>query len=268
MFRKILISATLLALLAWTRVCAAAPDYIDELTRLSQLASDGQYQQAIEGYQALQAQAGTPNWLRAASEFEIADLHGALHETDKAIASLGRSVQLGYDDCLTPRTSEHLAGMLKNPQAAQALAGMKISEADLRELAWLQREVENAGHDAQLMITDNINRVDQQATEIPQASLPTRPTTSPAVLYWRQQLLLMQRAQREFVKNSDEERMVHAATMGIVSGSSSSAALESAQLAHAAAESRRAEIRKRAFVLPASASGQAKSCSELTGIAR
>jgi hypothetical protein len=262
MFRNILVSATLLALLAWTRVPAAANDYVDELKKLSQLSSDGQYQQAITGYRALQAQAGTPGWLRAASEFEIADLHGALHETDQAIAALGRSVQMGYDDCLTPRSSEHLATMLKNPKAAQALGGMKISEADLRELAWLQREVDNAGHDARLMIADNMNRVDQQATEIPQSPLPTRATTSPAVLYWRQQLLLMQRAQREFVKASDEERMVHAATMGIASGSSSSAALESARLAHAAAESRRVEVRKRAFVLPASASGQPKSCSE------
>jgi len=268
MARKMLMPATLLALLAWTRVPAAAPDYVDQLTKLSQLASDGQYQQAIGGYQALQAQAGTPSWLRAASEFEIADLHGALRETDKAIASLGRSVQLGYDDCLTPRASEHLAGMLKNPQAAQALAGMKISEADLRELAWLQREVENAGHDARLMIADNVNRVDQQPTEIPQSSVPARATTSPAVLYWRQQLLLMQRAQREFVKSSDEERMVHAATMGIVSGSSSSAALESARLAHASAQSRRSEIQKRAFVLPVSASGQPKRCSELAAISR
>jgi len=49
------------------------------------------------------------------------------------------------------------------------------------------------------------------------------------VLYWRQQLLLIQRAQREFVNNSDHERMVHAATMGVASGVSSSAVLESAR---------------------------------------
>jgi hypothetical protein len=153
---------------------------------------------------------------------------------------------------------------MHNPEATQALAGMKITEADFRELVWLKSEVEHAEHDAKLMITDNINRVDQQATEIPQALLPTRPTSSAGVLYWRQQLLLIQRAQREFVKKSDEERMVHAATMGVVSGASSSAALESARQARATAESRKAEIRKRAFVPVAAPSDRAKPCSEWT----
>jgi hypothetical protein len=83
-------------------------------------------------------------------------------------------------------------------------------------------------------------------------------------LYWRQQLLLIQRAQREFVKKSDEERMVHAATIGVVAGASSSAALESARKAQATAASRKAEIRKRAFVAVTTASDQPKPCSEWT----
>ena len=141
---------------------------------------------------------------------------------------------------------------------------MMITEADLRELVWLKSEVEHAEHDARMMITDNINRVDQQATEIPQAQLPSRPTTSAGVLYWRSQLLLIQRAQREFVKKSDEERMVHAATMGVISGVSQSAVLESARRARAAAESRKVEIGKRAFVPVKTSSDQPKPCSEWT----
>src|SRR4030095_15186264 len=151
--------------------------------------------------------------------------------------------------CLSPRASEHLPAVLKNPRATQALAGMMITEADFRELVWLKSEVEHAEHDARLMITDNINRVDQQETEIPQAQMPTRPTTSAGVLYWRQQLLLIQRAQREYVSKSDTERMRHAATMGVIAGGASqSAVLQSGLKARAAAESRKAEIRKRAFV--------------------
>jgi hypothetical protein len=115
-----------------------------------------------------------------------------------------------------------------------------------------------------MMITDNVNRVDQQETEIPQSQLPTRPTTSVGVLYWREQLLLMQRAQKEFVRKSDQERMAHAATMGVIAGTSSSAALESARNAHAAAESRKTEIRKRAFVSVTTSSDQPKPCSEWT----
>ena len=140
---------------------------------------------------------------------------------------------------------------------------MKITESDFRELVWLKSEVGHAEHDARMMITDNINRVDQQATEIPQAQLPTRPTASAGVLYWRQQLLLIQRAQREFVKKSDEERMVHAATMGVIAGGASqSSVLESARNARAAAESRRVEIRNRAFVPVTTSSDRPKQCSE------
>jgi len=262
MFRISLISIFFFSLLIAARVQSAQQDYIDQLIKLSELSSNQQYREAINGYKKLQAQPGAPAWLMAGSEYEIADLYGALNENDNAITALSRAAQLGYDDCLSPRASEHLSTILTSPKATQALAEMKITEADFRELVWLKSEVEHAEHDARLMITDNINRVDQQATEIPQAQLPTRPTTSAGVLYWRQQLLLIQRAQREFVTKSDKERMVHAATMGVIAGGSQSAVLESARQAQATAESRRAEIRKRAFVPPASSTDRAKPCSE------
>jgi hypothetical protein len=236
--------------------------------RLTELTDNQQYREAINGYKRIQAQPGAPEWLKAGSEYEIAELYSALNETDNSIAALGRAVELGFDDCLTPRTSKRLATTLNNPNATQALAGMKITEADFRELIWLKSEVEHAEHDARMMITDNVNRVDQQPTEIPQAQLPTRATTSAGVLYWRQQLLLMQRAQREFVKKSDEERMVHAATMGVISGGSQSAVLESARQARAKAESRKADIRKRAFVPVATSSDRLRPCSEWTASPR
>jgi len=264
MFRISLISIFLFSLVVGARAQNAQQDYIDQLIKLSELSSNQEYREAIKGYRKLQAQAGAPAWLKAGSEYEIAELYAALNENDNALTALSRAVQLGYDDCLSPRASEHLATILKDPKATQALAGMKITEADFRELLWLKSEVEHAEHDARMMITDNINRVDQQPTEIPQAQLPTRPTTSAGVLYWRQQLLLIQRAQKEFVTKSDHERMVHAATMGVVAGASQSAVLESARQARATAESRATEIRKRAFIPVNSSSAQPKPCSEWT----
>ena len=256
-----LLSISLFLLLAGVRV-QAQQDYVDQLMRVTELTDNQQYREAINGYKRLESQPGAPEWLKAAAEYEIAELYAELNETDDAIAALNSAVQLGFDDCLTPRTSKRLAKILRNPRTTQVFAGMKITEGDFRELVWLKSEVEHAEHDARMMITDNINRVDQQDTEIPQAQLPTRPTRSPGVLYWRQQLLLIQRAQRQFVKKSDEERMVHAATMGVINGASSSAALESARLARATAESRKAEIRKRAFVSAATSSNVPKPCSE------
>ena len=260
MFRISVISICLFSLLVAARLANAQQDYVDQLIKLTELSDNQQYREAINGYKKLESAA--PEWLKAGSEYEIAELYAELNETDNAIAALNNAVQLGFDDCLTPRTSKHLATILRNPKATQALAGMKITEGDFRELVWLKSEVEHAEHDARMMITDNINRVDQQSTEIPQAELPTRPTHSAGVLYWRQQLLLIQRAQRQFVKKSDEERMVHAATMGVINGASQSAVLESARLARASAESRKAEIRKRAFVPVTTSSAPAKPCSE------
>jgi hypothetical protein len=239
-------------------------DYTDELIRLSQLTGDKQYRAALDGYRRLQEEPQTPEWLRAASEYEIAELYAALGNSENARTALGRAIQLGFDDCLTPRASQRLKPIVTDPKAAKALAAIKITEADFRELVWLQSEVEHAEHDARLMITENINRIDQQATDIPQAQVPARATTSVAVLYWRQQLRLMQKAQRDFVRKSDEERMAHAATSRVIAGGASqSALLESARNARVAAESRRAEIRKRAFVPVQGSPDVPKACYEL-----
>ena len=262
MFRISVISIFLFSLVVGAHLANAQQDYIDQLIKLTELSDSQQYREAINGYKRLESQPGAPDWLKAGAEYEIAELYGELNETDNAIAALNNAVQLGFDDCLTPRTSKRLATISKNPKATQVLAAMKITEGDFRELVWLKSEVEHAEHDARMMITDNINRVDQQSTEIPQAELPTRSTRSAGVLYWRQQLLLIQRAQRQFVKKSDEERMVHAATMGVINGASQSAVLESARLARASAESRKAEIRKRAFVPVTTSSTAPKPCSE------
>jgi hypothetical protein len=261
MVRVSVISIFLFLLLVGVPLADAQQDYTDQLIKVGELTGNHQYREAIDGYKRLESQPAAPDWLKAGAEYEIAELYGELNETDNAIAALNNAVQLGYDDCLTPRTSKGLATVLKNPKAAQVLAGMKITEGDFRELFWLKSEVEYADHDARMMITANINRVDQQSTEIPQAQLPTRPTHSAGVLYWRQQLLMIQRVQREFVQKSDEQRMKHAATMAVIGGTSQSAVLESARQAQAAAESRKAEIRKRAFVPAPTSSDQPKPCS-------
>ena len=261
MVRVSVISIFLFLLLVGVPLADAQHDYTDQLIKVGELTGNHQYREAIDGYKRLESQPAAPDWLKAGAEYEIAELYGELNETDNAIAALNNAVQLGYDDCLTPRTSKGLATVLKNPKAAQVLAGMKITEGDFRELFWLKSEVEYADHDARMMITANINRVDQQSTEIPQAQLPTRPTHSAGVLYWRQQLLMIQRVQREFVQKSDEQRMKHAATMAVIGGTSQSAVLESARQAQAAAESRKAEIRKRAFVPAPTSSDQPKPCS-------
>lgn len=263
MFRAALMSIFLLSFLVGvTRSQTQLQDYIDQLIRLGELTDNKEYREAINVYKSLLAQPASPGWLKAASEYEMAELYGALDETDNAIAALSRAVQLGFDDCITPRGAERLATVLKNPKTTQVLAGMKIREADFRELVWLKAEAQNAHHDARMMIIENTNRLDYGITEIPQSQLPTRPTTSAGVWYWRLQLLAVQKIQRDYVRRADLSRMKHVTTMGIISGGiSASATLESARRAQAAAESRKAAIRSRAFV-PTTSLERVRPCSE------
>ena len=263
MLRTLLISIFIVSFLPGAAAQTGRQDYTDQLVKLVQLTDNKQYRDAIIGYRNLEAQPETPGWLRAASEYEIAELYGTLNEPDNAIAALSRAVQLGFDDCLTPRRSERLATIWKTPGATQALAGMKITQADFRELVWLMLEVQYARHDARMMIIENTNRLDHGITEVPQAQLPTRPTTSAGVLYWRQLLLVVQRLQRYYVGQADLQRMKHLTTMAIISGgASSSAVLESARRAQGAAESRKAAIRQRVFVAVTTPSDLPRPCSE------
>jgi hypothetical protein len=264
MLRTVLISIFIVSFVAGAVAQTGRQDYADQLIKLFQLIDSKQYREAIIGFRSLEAQPGTPGWLRAASEYEIAELYGALNEPDNAMAALNRAVQRGFDDCLSPRGSEHLATILKTPRVTQALAGMKITQADFRELVWLKSEVQHAQHDARMMIIENTNRLDHGITDIPQAQLPTRPTTSAGVVYWRQLLLVVQRFQREYVSKADLQRMKHLTTMGVITGgASSSAVFESARKAQAAAESRRLAIRQRGFVPVTIPSDRLRPCSEL-----
>jgi hypothetical protein len=224
-------------------------DYTSQLQKLTLLTDNKQYRAAIDGYTLLKAQPGTPGWLKAASEFEIAELHAVQQETDNADTALNRAVQLGYDDCLAPL-------------AKTALGGMKIAEADLRELAWLKQEVQHAQHDGRMMVIENTNRLDSEATAIPQSQIPVRPTTSPGVLFWRQQLLLRQRSQKEFVMKADILRIQHATRMAIMRAAPPAAQIESARKARAVAELRTLEVRKRAFVPVTPMPDRPMPCSE------
>ena len=129
MVRVAVISIFLFSLLVGVSLAGAQQDYVDELIKLGELTSNQQYREAIGGYKKLESQPGAPDWLKAGAEYEIAELYGELTETDKAIAALNNAVQLGFDDCLTPRTSKRLATILKNPKATQALRGISISSA-------------------------------------------------------------------------------------------------------------------------------------------
>ena len=237
-------------------------DYTEQLTRLIELTDNKDLRGAIDGYKQLAADEASPQWLKAASHYEIAELAARLGDAPGAVAALRQAIQLGFDDCQTPSKSAHLAPVLKHSNGRELIEQIALTESDYREMIWLQAEVGHAEHDARMMITENINRVDQQETVVPQAPIPSRPTTSAGVLYWRQQLRLMQAAQHTYVRKSDQERMAHAATMQIAGGGGNTGAMqESARQAHARAASRRLEIARRAFKAPPEGGATIRPCS-------
>ena len=96
MFRISVMSIFLFLLLIDAPLAGAQEDYSDQLIKLSELSSNQQYREAINGYKRLESQPGAPDWLKAGSEYEIAELYAQLSETDNAIGAHNNAVQLVF----------------------------------------------------------------------------------------------------------------------------------------------------------------------------
>jgi hypothetical protein len=239
----------------------SAADYDDELLRLADLIGKKDYDAAIKGYEAIAGESSTPQWLKASAYFEIASAKLQQGKKAEGLAAIDKAIEFGFDDCFA--LQQDAFEEMKNSKEIQSrLDRMKISEADYHELFWLRSEMNNLEHDIKMMITENINRADSDFTETPQSQIPSRQTSSAAVLYGRKNVMLMQQIQTKYVKQSDEERIQHNATMGIVSGGANQQAiLISKQQAAERAEARRKAVAQRAYHPLAGNSDEIKSCS-------
>lgn len=236
-------------------------DYQHELFRLADLISKKEYEEAIQGYQALADVSSTPQWLKASAYFEIASAKLEQGKKVEGLSSIDKAIELGFDDCIAIQ-QDAFAELKGSKEIASRLDRMKISEADYHELFWLKAEMNNLEHDIKMMITENIDRSDSDFTETPQSEIPSRETSSAAVLYARENVRLMQEVQKTYVKQSDEERISHNATMGIISGSANQQAiLISKQQAAEHAEGRRKDVLRRAYKQQPNDSSELKSCS-------
>jgi hypothetical protein len=243
-------------------LCWAA-EYDDELLRLADLIGKKDYSAAIEGYQKLANSPSSPGWLKAGSYFEIASVKLQQGKQEDAFSSLDQAIQNGFNDCFAIQ-QDVFADVRSSPDIQRRLAAMKISEADYAELFWLKTEMNNLEHDIKMMITENINRLDDDFTETPQSEIPTRETKSAAVLYARENVRLMQEIQKTYVKQSDEERIQHNATMRVINGEvDQQAILISKQEAAENADVRRKAVTQRAFQ-NSDRSNEPKPCSEYT----
>ena len=239
----------------------SATNYDDELLRLADLTGKKEYDEAIQGYQALADESSTPQWLKASAYFEIASAKLQQGKKSEGLSSIDKAIELGFDDCFAVQ-QDAFETVKGSKEIESRLDRMKISEVDYHELFWLKSEMSNLEHDIKMMITENINRLDSDFTETPQSQIPSRQTSSAAVLYARENVKLMQEIQKTYVKQSDEERIQHNGTMGIISGGSDQQAiLISKQQAAERAEARRKAISQRTYKQLPGNSKELKTCS-------
>jgi hypothetical protein len=255
--KKILIAIVLVfcCALLW---CA---EYDDELLRLLELTSNKNFDAAIEGYLAMANESSTPRWLKASAYFEIASIKLQQGKKAEGLASIDKAIESGFDDCIAVE-QDAFAELKGSKEIGSRLEQMKVSEVDYHELFWLKAEMNYLDHDIKMMITENMNRLDSDFTETPQSQIPSRETSSAAVLYARENVKLMQEIQKTYVKQSDEERIRHNGTMGIISGGADQQAiLISKQQAAERAEGRRKDVLRRAYKQQPGDSAELKSCS-------
>ncbi len=236
-------------------------DSSPQLFTLMLLVQDKKYPEAIAGYESFLKQA--PKTLQGAVEFEIAALHAAMGNKDRALAMIEQAIQSGFDDCPALQQREELQSIRSDPRFRELHSRVRVSEADLKEIFWLKAEIESVRHDTKMMITENMNRVDSGITVVTQSAIPIRATTSPAVLYYRELLKDTLRSQRSYVFEADKLRMQHLTRMTIISGGASSAqAARSLQFAESAAAARKRAIEARKFSLPPGAATTPRPCAD------
>ncbi len=239
---------------------ARAADYSQQLPGIIQLVQDKRYQEAIAGYEQFLQQA--PKSLQGPVQFEIATLHAALGDKDRALAMMEQAIESGFDDCVAIQ-QQGWGSIQSDPRFEALHSRIQVSEADMKELYWLKSEIQNVSHETKMMITENISRLDTGITIIPQSAIPVRVTTSPGVLFSRELLKIMHQVQRQYVSQADKARMRHVSSMAIISGGASlKQALRSSQFAERAAEDRKRAIDARKFSLPAGVGTTPCPCSE------
>jgi hypothetical protein len=232
-----------------------------QLLPILELVGNKQYPEAIAGYEKYLQQA--PKALRGPVTFEIATMHSALGNTERALVMLEQAIQSGFDDCIAIQQDADLKPIRNDPRFQELYSRVRISGADLKELYWLKSEVQNISHDTKMMITENTARADGGSTIFTQSIIPIRETASPGVLFKREIVKVAQQKQREYVLAADKARIGHLTRMTIISGGASSErAARSSYIARRAAEERMRAIDARKFSLAPEAGATPRPCGE------
>lgn len=239
---------------------AATDPYETEVLKILGLVQNKQYQKAIDAYKKVLQTPSLARWQVSASYADLAYLYFMVNQSDTALDAFEKAVQSGYDDFIAVHEQAAFKPYYENARFKAAYGKMRISPADTFEIYWLSGEIQSAIHDMTMMIQENTGRKDAVFTDVPQQQIPTRKTSSAGVMTNRMVLDIIQRMQRDNVRQSDLSRINHLMQMGIINqmpgGKDSSSAAsakevqESGRRADDLARQRRQAIEKRRFVLP------------------
>jgi HEAT repeat protein len=240
------------------------PEFVAEPVQM--LLAEGQYAELVESLGALAqgpAFAAAPGWVQAHATYHLAIGHAGAKDKAAALQWLEKAIGHGYDDIVAIHRSADLRLLYSEPRLQAAYAKIRVSPADLAEIPWLLSEILAVGHETSMYILENINREDPDFTEVVQVKLPLRETRSPTVLMLRAQLARKLEQQRELVLLSDQSRIMHQTSMGIIANMGSGALPDkptrinfSRLLARKRADDRREVVRARMARLPADLPGE------------
>ncbi len=158
-----------------------AEDLSQQLLSINQLVESKKYAEAIDAYEDILQLA--PESLRGSVQFEIAGLYAALGNTDRSLTAMEQAILSGFDDCLAIQQNGRLNAAGNDARFKELYSRVRIFEADLKELYWLNAEIQNVSHETKMMIMENTNRADGGITVIPQSTIPARETVSSGVIY-------------------------------------------------------------------------------------
>lgn len=254
--------------------------YRDEMVRLSGLLYNKDYTTAIAEYKVVLKDPALPRFLQAAGHFDLGFAYFSSNQVDMGLAAFDKSVQLGFDDFIAVHEQDVFKSLYGNARFREIYGRMRISPADVAELYWLRSEISAVIHDMKMMITENIGRIDEEYTEVPQSKIPARATSSVGVLTQREVLAIIQTMQINNVRESDISRKNHLMQMDIISrmpsGGGRSADVdqqeklrlvqESMRQARERARQRWDAIGSRSFVVPAGATATPLPCPALGSI--
>ncbi|MGW4651021.1 hypothetical protein [Kitasatospora sp. NPDC004289] len=174
----------------------------DMLTRGAATAGTRGLHEVIERATALGPQAA---WLAAAGRGSLAGLAIAQGQSEVALFHLEAAVDGGYNDCVLLHMPV-VAPLHRDPRFQALYARMRISQADLDELFWLHREAQIMMKQSRDASVDNIGRLDNGVSLLPQAPMPTREPDTVGVLMTRVDLAATQTALQAAAVRADLQR--------------------------------------------------------------